>query len=62
MNASRKKRIAAGSGCTIQDVNRLLKQHKQMATMMKKMGKKGKKGGMPLPGQLPPGFDQFLPR
>src|SRR5690606_22270070 len=35
--ASRKKRIAAGSGMTVQDVNRLLKQHKQMADMMKKV-------------------------
>ncbi|GAB5389669.1 MAG: signal recognition particle protein [Alphaproteobacteria bacterium] len=41
MNAKRKKRIAAGSGNTLQDVNRLLKQHKQMSTMMKKMKKMG---------------------
>ena len=61
--ASRKRRIAAGSGTSIQDVNRLLKQHKQMATMMKKMGKMGKKGlmrngfpGMPnMPGMIPRG-------
>jgi signal recognition particle subunit SRP54 len=49
--ASRKRRIAAGSGSSVQDVNKLLKQHKQMAMMMKKMGKMGKKGlmrnGMP---------------
>jgi len=44
--ASRKRRIAAGSGTTVPDVNRLLKQHKQMASMMKKMGKMGKKGLM----------------
>ncbi len=44
INASRKKRIAAGSGTTVQDVNRLLKMHRQMADMMKKMGKK--KGGL----------------
>ncbi len=44
--ASRKRRIAAGSGTTVQDVNRLLKQHRQMAQMMKRMGKMGKKGLM----------------
>ncbi len=41
VNGSRKRRIAAGSGTQIQDVNRLLKQHKQMQKMMKKMSKKG---------------------
>lgn len=41
INGSRKKRIATGSGSQIQDVNRLLKQHKQMQKMMKKMQKKG---------------------
>ena len=41
INGSRKKRIAMGSGMQIQDVNRLLKQHKQMAKMMKKFSKKG---------------------
>jgi len=58
--ASRKRRIAAGSGTTVQEINRLLKQHKQMATMMKKMGRMGKKGlmrgGMPGMGNMPPGF------
>ena len=57
--ASRKRRIAAGSGSTVQDVNKLLKQHKQMASMMKKMGKMGKKGLMRhgMPGmQGMPGF------
>ena len=39
--ASRKKRIAAGAGLEVQELNRLLKQHKQMADMMKKMGKGG---------------------
>jgi signal recognition particle subunit SRP54 len=56
--ASRKKRIAAGSGMNVQDVNRLLKQHKQMSGMMKKVKKLGKKGiargGMQ--GLLPPGM------
>ena len=39
--ASRKKRIAAGSGTSVQDVNKLLKQHRQMQDMMKKMKKAG---------------------
>jgi signal recognition particle subunit SRP54 len=39
--ASRKKRVAAGAGLEVQELNRLLKQHKQMAEMMKKMGKGG---------------------
>jgi signal recognition particle subunit SRP54 len=41
INGSRKRRIAGGSGTQIQDVNRLLKQHKQMQKMMKKVTKKG---------------------
>ena len=43
MNASRKKRVAAGSGTSVQEINRLLKAHRQMADMMKKMGKGGMK-------------------
>ncbi len=39
LNSSRKRRIAAGSGYNIQEVNRLLKKYKQMQKMMKKMGK-----------------------
>ncbi len=46
LNGSRKKRIAAGSGTTVADVNRLVKQHLQMKKMMKKM-KRGKGFGMP---------------
>ncbi len=46
MQASRKKRVAAGAGVEVQEVNRLLKMHRQMADMMKKMGKKGGKGMM----------------
>ncbi|MCW5751234.1 MAG: signal recognition particle protein [Alphaproteobacteria bacterium] len=46
IHASRKRRIAAGSGTSVQDVNRLLKQHLQMAQMMKQMGKLGQKGMM----------------
>lgn len=41
LQASRKKRIAAGSGMQVSDLNKLLKQHRQMAEMMKKMGKRG---------------------
>ncbi len=41
LNASRKKRIASGSGTSVQDVNKLSKQHQQMHGMMKKMRKMG---------------------
>jgi len=51
IHASRKRRIAAGSGVTVQDVNRVLKMHKQMAGMMKKMSKGGMKGMMNMMGQ-----------
>ncbi|MCH8168324.1 MAG: signal recognition particle protein [Proteobacteria bacterium] len=46
MQASRKKRVAAGAGLEVPEVNKLLKMHRQMAGMMKKMGKMGKKGLM----------------
>ena len=46
LKASRKKRIAAGSGTRVEDVNRLLKQHRQMADMMKSMGGGNKRGPM----------------
>ncbi len=47
LKASRKKRIAAGAGVNVEQVNRLLKQHRQMADMMKMMGGAGgKRGGM----------------
>ncbi|HTH18354.1 MAG TPA: signal recognition particle protein [Magnetospirillum sp.] len=61
IKASRKKRIAAGSGVSIQDVNKLLKQHQQMADVMKKVGKLGQKGLMRhgLGGLLPPGMKGF---
>ena len=58
INGSRKKRIAAGSGLQIQDVNRLLKQFTQMEKMMRKMARGGMKKmmrGMP-GGGLPPGM------
>jgi signal recognition particle subunit SRP54 len=46
IKASRKKRIAAGAGVTVQDVNRLLKQFDDMSAMMKRMNKLGQKGLM----------------
>ena len=58
LKGSRKRRIAAGSGTTVQDVNRLLKQFKDMTVMMKRVRKLGKKGLMRhgLPGMPPSGF------
>ena len=63
IKASRKKRIAAGSGVSVTDVNRLLKNYDDMSDMMKRIGKMGQKGlmrgglsslmprgGMPKPG------------
>jgi len=47
LNASRKRRIAAGSGVEVSDINRLLKQHLQMQDMMKKMKKMTQGGKMP---------------
>src|SRR3984957_3569363 len=53
LKASRKKRIAAGAGVKVEDVNRLLKQHRQMADMMKAMGgAAGKRGPMAKLGQM----------
>ncbi|MBL4721599.1 MAG: signal recognition particle protein [Alphaproteobacteria bacterium] len=46
IHASRKRRIAAGSGVSVQDVNKLLKQHMTMSKVMKKMTRMGKKGMM----------------
>ncbi len=47
LKASRKKRIADGSGMRVEDLNRLLKQHRQMADLMKMMGQQaGKRGPM----------------
>lgn len=44
LNASRRRRIAAGSGTKVEDVNRIIKQYRDMATMMKKMRKMGTQG------------------
>ncbi|MEO0680201.1 MAG: signal recognition particle protein [Pseudomonadota bacterium] len=46
LKASRKKRIAAGAGMDVADLNKLIKMHRQMSDMMKKMGKKGMLKGM----------------
>ncbi|MEM7617198.1 MAG: signal recognition particle protein [Pseudomonadota bacterium] len=46
INSSRKKRIAGGAGVSIQEINKLIKQHKQMSLMMKKFGKMDKKALM----------------
>ncbi|MCA7120377.1 MAG: signal recognition particle protein [Acidibrevibacterium sp.] len=46
LKASRKKRVAAGSGTSVQEVNRLLKQYDDMAGMIKRMNKLGQKGLM----------------
>jgi signal recognition particle subunit SRP54 len=56
LNGSRKRRITQGSGTTLQDLNRLIKQHKQMQKVMKKM----KGGGLAnmmrgMGGRMPPG-------
>ncbi|WP_019556871.1 signal recognition particle protein [Thiomicrorhabdus arctica] len=57
IKGSRKRRIAMGSGTTVPDVNRLLKQFTQMQKMMKKVSKGGMKNMMRgLAGKLPPGM------
>ncbi len=69
IHASRKRRIATGSGTTVQDVNKLIKQWQEMNKLMKRAKKMGKKGMMPdlaqlqegqmpklPPGMMPPGF------
>ena len=46
LKASRKRRVAAGSGVKVEDINKLLKQHRQMADMMKSMGATKRGGAM----------------
>jgi signal recognition particle subunit SRP54 len=46
LNASRRKRIAAGSGTQVSEINKLIKQHRQMADMMKKVSKGGGMGAL----------------
>ncbi|MCP5431734.1 MAG: signal recognition particle protein [Alphaproteobacteria bacterium] len=63
LNASRKRRVAAGSGTEVQEINRLLKMHRQLADAMKAMGKGGMKGmlGALGGGAMPPGALKGLP-
>ena len=68
IKASRKKRIAAGAGVEVHEVNKLLKQYEQMSTMMKKMGKLGGMGALsslmknnPFGGKLPGGMSGKFP-
>ncbi len=56
INASRRKRIAAGAGVQVQDVNRILKQYKQISTVMKKISKMDKKT------MLRGGLGKFMPK
>lgn len=58
LKSSRKKRVAAGSGTQVQDVNRLLKQFNQMQKMMKRMSKKGGMKNLMrgMGGRTPPGM------
>ncbi len=57
INPSRKRRIAAGSGTKVEDVNKLLRQFEQMQKMMKQLGgMKGKKGKRRIPMMPPPGM------
>jgi len=55
INPSRKRRIAAGCGMQVEDVNRLLKQYRQMQDLFKKLGGKGSKKKMRrmIPGGMP---------
>jgi signal recognition particle subunit SRP54 len=72
LNASRKRRIAAGAGVDVAEVNRLLKQHRQMSDAFKAMSKDGGKGmarmaqamgiGMPGAGGMPGGAAPDLAR
>ena len=68
IKASRKKRIAAGAGVEVHEVNKLLKQYEQMSTLMKKMGKLGGLGAMsslmknmPFGGKFPGGMSGKFP-
>jgi signal recognition particle subunit SRP54 len=75
INGSRRKRIAAGAGVDVSEVNKILKMQRQMSDVMKKMGKGGRgglmgalgmnpsmMGGMGGPGGgLPPGFPGLPP-
>lgn len=64
LNGSRRRRIAAGSGTSVQDVNRLLKQFTELQALMKRAGKLGEKGLLRggLPGLPSGGFPGLPPR
>lgn len=62
IKASRKRRIAAGCGLQVQDVNRLLKQHLQMSKAMKQFSKGGMRKMMQaMKGRMPPGMGGGFP-
>jgi len=71
LNAKRKRRVAIGSGTTVQEVNKVLKMHKEMSTAMKRIKKMGgikglmkMFGGGDMPGgdgTMPPGGVPGLP-
>ena len=61
LNASRKKRVAAGSGTSVPEINRLVKMHRQMADMMKLMGKKRGLLGSLFGGGPPPELPADMP-
>jgi signal recognition particle subunit SRP54 len=59
INGSRRRRIAAGAGVEVSEVNKLMKMHRQMSDVLKKMGKGGRMPSMPgTPGMggMPPGI------
>lgn len=63
INPARKRRIAAGSGTRVEDVNRLLRQNEQMQKLFRQVsggGKKGKRRRMPF-GGMPPGMGGGMP-
>ena len=59
INPSRKRRIAAGSGTSVEEVNRLLRQHEQMKKMFKQMNSKGGKRNMFKGMRMPGGSGNF---
>ena len=59
INGSRKKRIAAGSGTSVSEINKILKQHRKMSDMMKKLSRKG--GGSIDPNMLPGQLGSGIP-
>src|SRR5579872_378616 len=52
LNASRKRRVASGAGVEVQEINRLLKQHRQMSDMVKSMSRQGGRGFARMAGAL----------